>query len=202
VGLLVCGFTLTYASFDWLMSLEPAWYSTIYGLYVFAGGALSALGLLALLRHLARPAASTDDADAEQVGAAGRLLLTYAMFWAYVAFAQYLVIWIGDLPADVRWYLARTRGGWGALALVVLSGQFAIPFALLLSRAVNRRSRRVALIGAWLIAVHVLDVYWLVLPALHPTGLRPSWLDVAALLLVGGAVTAAAALTPSRVASA
>jgi hypothetical protein len=189
VGLVACGLALTFAAFDWLMSLEPAWYSTVYGVYVFAGAALSALGALVALGRMTR--AWGDDPDPERVGAAGRMLLAYTMFWAYIAFAQYLVIWIGDVPADVSWYVVRTRGSWAVLAVVVAVLQFAVPFALLLSRAVNRRLPRLARVGALLVGVHVLDVYWLVLPALHPSGARPSWLDAAALLFVGGALTAA-----------
>lgn len=195
IGLIAVGLTLTFAAFDWLMSLEPAWYSTIYGVYVFAGGYLAALALMATVGWLAsRRGGALDDAvTPEHVGALGKLLLTFVIFWAYIAFSQYLIIWIGDLPGDVSWYVVRTRGGWGALALVVAAGQFAIPFLLLLPRALKRHPAVLGALGAWLLAMHVLDVYWLVLPALDPAGIRASWLDVAALLGIGGAATATAA---------
>jgi hypothetical protein len=196
VGIVACGLALTFAAFDWLMSLEPAWYSTVYGVYVFAGAALSALGGLLALADASHAWGIVP--DPERVGAAGRMLLAYAMFWAYIAYAQYLVIWIGDVPADVSWYVVRTRGSWGVLWLAVGVGQFVIPFVLLLSRAVNRRPHRVAWIGGGLLVAHVLDTYWLVLPALHPAGARPSWLDAAALLLMGGSLAAVVGARSTR----
>lgn len=195
VGLIVVGFTLTFAAFDWLMSLDPAWYSTIYGVYVFAGGFLAALALITVVAYaalrgnlIARTAVTP-----EQFGALGKLLLTFVIFWAYIGFSQYLIIWIGDIPADTPWYLSRARGSWGVLALIVLIGQFALPFIVLLSRTFKRRPRALAVLGAWLLLMHVLDIYWLVLPAHEPDGMHPSWLDVAALLLVAGCTVATAA---------
>jgi len=194
-GLVAVGLTLTFASFDWLMSLEPTWYSTVYGVYVFAGGLLAALGLIAILGHAAsRPGGPLEAAiTREHFGALGKLLLTFAIFWAYIAFSQFLIIWIGDVPLDASWYVARAAGSWGTLALVVVAGQFALPFVLLLSRELKRRPALMAALGWILLTMHVLDTYWLVLPALHPLGVSLSWLDAAALLMVGGFATAAAA---------
>ncbi|HEY2378755.1 MAG TPA: hypothetical protein VGH98_22425 [Gemmatimonadaceae bacterium] len=198
-GLVAVGLTLTFASFDWLMSLEPTWYSTVYGVYVFAGGFVSALGLIAILARISSRAGVALDGvvTPEHFGALGKLLLTFVIFWAYIAFSQFLIIWIGDVPLDASWYLTRTSGSWGTLALIVVIGQFALPFVLLLPRAPKRRPRFLAAIGWLLLATHVLDSYWLVLPALHPLGMAPSWLDVAALLMVGG-LTAAAAVWRAR----
>lgn len=185
VGLIVVGLALTFASFDWLMSLEPAWYSTVYGVYVFAGGFLAMLALVAVI--------APRSIGTEQRSAIGKLLLTFSIFWAYIAFSQYLIIWIADVPSEVTWYLSRARASWGIIAIIVAIGQFAIPFVLLLSRTRKRNPRALAAIGAFLLAMHVLDVYWLVMPALHPAGVQPSWLDAAALLAVAGSVVAAAA---------
>ncbi|HEX6534808.1 MAG TPA: hypothetical protein VF041_09420 [Gemmatimonadaceae bacterium] len=195
VGLIVVGLALTFAAFDWLMSLEPAWYSTIYGVYVFAGGYLAALALIAVVAWAeSRRGGSLDWAvTPEHFGALGKLLLTFVIFWGYIGFSQYLIIWIGDVPGDVSWYVARAHGSWGALALVVAAGQFALPFLLLLPRELKRRPGFLAALGAWLLVMHVLDVYWLVLPALHPDGIHPSWLDAGALLMVTGFATATAA---------
>ncbi|MGI8509500.1 MAG: hypothetical protein ACR2MQ_09260 [Gemmatimonadaceae bacterium] len=195
IGLIAVGLTLTFAAFDWLMSLDPAWYSTIYGVYVFAGGFLAALALIAVVAYAAlrgnlivRTAVTP-----EHFGALGKLLLTFVIFWAYIAFSQYLIIWIGDIPADTPWYLSRARGSWGVLALVVLIGQFALPFIALLSRTLKRRPRALAVLGAWLLLMHVLDMDWLVLPAYEPHGVHPCWRDIAALLLVAGCTVATAA---------
>jgi len=128
----------------------------------------------------------------EHFGALGQLLLTFVIFWAYIAFAQYLIIWIGDVPRDVSWYVVRSSGGWGVLALIVGIGQFAIPFVLLLSRNLKRRPGFVARLAGWLLAMHLLEVYWLVLPAIDPAGVSVSWVDVASLLMIGGFAVAAA----------
>jgi hypothetical protein len=129
----------------------------------------------------------------DHFGALGKLLLTFVIFWAYIGYSQYLIIWIGDLPAEVTWYVSRATGSWGILALVMVVLQFALPFLLLLSWSLKRRAGVMACIGAMLLLAHLIDSYWLVLPALHPGGVRPSWLDLAALLTVVGFGTAAAA---------
>jgi len=174
-------FAFSFAAFDWLMSLAPRWFSTIYGVYVFAGGFLAALALLALV-YL--PAALDDYQKL------GNLMLTFVVFWAYIAFSQFFIIWIADVPQEVAWYVPRLDGSWRWLALVVLVGQFALPFLLLLLRGVKRWPGALAAIGAWLLVMHYLDVYWLVLPQLHRGGMRPHWLDLAGIALVGGATLA------------
>lgn len=174
----VVAFAYTFAAFDWLMSLAPHWFSTIYGVYVFAGGFLAALAVLTL----AYLPASLDDYQK-----LGNLLLTFVVFWAYIAFSQFFIIWIADVPQEVAWYVPRVGGSWGWLALVVLAGQFALPFLLLLLRSVKRWPGALAAVGGWLLVMHYLDVYWLVLPQLHPGGIHAHWLDLAGIALVGGA---------------
>ena len=192
LGLVIVGLTMTFASFDWLMSLDPTWYSTVYGVYVFAGGFLAALGLIGVIaRNASRPGAALDGAvTPEHFGALGKLQLTFVIFWAYIAFSQFLIIWIGDIPLDSSWYVTRGSGSWGTLALVVVFGQFVVPFCVLLPRTFKRRPVVLWEIGILLLAMHALDVYWLVLPSLHPAGISISWLDIAALLMVGGFATA------------
>ena len=174
-------FAFSFAAFDWLMSLAPRWFSTIYGVYVFAGGFLAALALLAVV-YL--PAALDDYQKL------GNLMLTFAVFWAYIAFSQFFIIWIADVPQEVAWYLPRLGGSWRWLALLVLVGQFALPFLLLLLRGVKRWPGALAVIGCWLLVMHYLDVYWLVLPQLHPGGVGVHWLDLAGIALVAGAAVA------------
>jgi hypothetical protein len=192
-GLPAVAFTFSFAAFDWLMSLSPAWFSTIYGVYVFAGGFLAALAVLALLEPGRAP-------RADNYQKLGNLLLTFTVFWAYIAFSQFLIIWIADVPQEVAWYAPRVRGSWGALALVVLAGQFALPFLVLLLRRVKRSPGTLAKVGAWLLVMHYLDVYWLVLPQLDPGGVRPHWLDLAALCAIGGCTMAYAAWLLGRAA--
>lgn len=194
-GLIVIGLALSCVAFDWLMPLDPLWYSTVYAVYVFAGGFLAALGLVALIADLSvrSGGALAGSVTPEHFGALGKLMITFVIFWLYIAFSQYLVIWIGDIPADSSWYIVRGAGSWGVLGLIIAFGQFAIPFVLLVSRAIKRRPAALAAIGAWLVLMHVFDVYWLVLPAFHPAGFTVSWIDLAALLMVGGLATSYAA---------
>jgi hypothetical protein len=190
-GLPAVAFAFSFAAFDWLMSLSPAWFSTIYGVYVFAGGFLGALALLAVVGPRAGRAGSPGAAaSADDYHKLGNLLLTFTVFWAYIAFSQFLIIWIADVPQEVAWYVPRLGDGWRWLALVVLVGQFALPFLVLLLRSVKRSPGKLAKVGAWLLVMHYLDVYWLVLPQLHPGGIHPHWLDLAALCAVGGCAVA------------
>jgi hypothetical protein len=194
LGLVLSGLAITFVAFDWLMPLDPLWYSTVYGVYVFAGGFVAALGLVAVIANASSRRGALDGVvTAEHFGALGKLTLTFVIFWVYIAFAQFLIIWIGDIPADSSWYVIRAAGSWGVLGIAIVAGQFAIPFVLLLSRTLKRRPRVLAGIGAWLVLMHLIDVYWLVLPAFYPDGIRVSWLDLAAVLMVGGLSTACAA---------
>ncbi|HEY4131277.1 MAG TPA: hypothetical protein VGM50_11710 [Gemmatimonadaceae bacterium] len=202
-GLVAVGITLTFASFDWIMSLEPEWYSTIYGVYVFAGGILSALGLIAFVGYRdlvhAPPALASGipdsrlDSHERQTGSLGKLLLTFAIFWGYIAFSQYLIVWIGNLPSELTWYLRRTRTTWGILAILVGVSQFAVPFLALLGYEAKRKPKVLVAVGMSILIGHIVDTYWLVMPALRPTGIAVSWSDVVALVLVAGALAAVSA---------
>ncbi|HET7549910.1 MAG TPA: hypothetical protein VFK04_01390 [Gemmatimonadaceae bacterium] len=183
--------TLTFASFDWLMSLSPAWWSTVYGVYYFAGAIVAGISLVALLAMLAERAGILSSyVGDEHFGALGKLLLTFVIFWAYIAFAQLLIIWIGDIPAEVSWYIKRLHGGWGQVGLALLIFHFALPFLLLLPRDLKRNPRAMAAIGIMLLIMHYFDVYWLAMPELHPEGMSIHWLDFASLAAVIGCTTA------------
>jgi hypothetical protein len=178
-------FTLTFAAFDWLMSLDPSWSSNVFGIYLFAGGFGAASGLLALL--VFGPVASrVRVATPEHAHALGRILLTFVIFWAYIAFTQYMLIWLADLPDELPWVKLRTAGPWGKVAVTLAVGHFVLPFAALLSRDLKRRPLVLSVIGAWLVLAHYVDVYWVVLPQVAPAP-RPHWVDLGTLLFVGGA---------------
>jgi hypothetical protein len=189
-------FTLTFASFDWLMSLDPTWSSTVFGIYLFGGGFGAAVGLLCFVAFGPLPS-RVERATREHSHALGRILLTFVIFWAYIAFCQYLLVWIADLPGEVGWVKLRTTGSWGGLATALVALHFVLPFFLLLSRDLKRRPRVLAWMGIWLLAAHYVDIYWLVLPNLHAE-FRPHWQDPASLLFVGGAATLAALLRARR----
>ncbi|MCL2448885.1 MAG: hypothetical protein FWD17_08060 [Polyangiaceae bacterium] len=195
----VVALAITWAAFDWTMSLEPDWSSTIFGLYVFAGSFTGAIALVAIVMWKIRAhggAAAVATPDHAQ--ALGRLLFAMVIFWAYMAFSQLLIYWIADLPDEVSFYARRSTGSWVAVDVVLVVGHFALPFLALLSRPLKRRWDLLAGVSAWLLVMHYVDVYWLVMPAIDVTGARPHWLDIAALLFVGGASAAWAALVYER----
>ena len=186
-GLVALGITMTFASFDWLMSLTPDWHSTIFGVYWFAGGILAALALLAMLARFGGgvfgwPAPSSDD-----VHSLGKLLTTFLLFWLYIGFSQYIVIWSGNLPREVTWYVPRTHGGWGYVAGVLVLGGFVFPFLALLFVPVRRSTSALGIIGAVLLGMHYLDTFWIVMPAVVAVRLWTVVVAIAvlALLVVG-----------------
>jgi hypothetical protein len=190
-GLPPLALTMTFAAFDWLMSLEPEWYSTAYGVYYFAGGFVGAIALVTVVARLAGRAGPLAGAvGVSHYHALGKLLLTFVAFWAYIAFSQFFVVWIADLPGEVRWYRLRTEGSWAWVALLLVAGQFALPFLLLLSRDLKRQPGLLTAVAAWVLVAHYVDVYWLVMPVLHEQGARPHWLDLATLAAVIGPAAA------------
>jgi hypothetical protein len=190
LGLVLFAFTLTFAAFDWLMSLAPAWHSTAFGVYVFAGGMVAALALLVVLtRAYERAGVLAGTVAASHYHALGRLLLTFVVFWAYIAYAQGFLIWIADVPREATWYLARWGGGWKWPLAILVGGHFALPFLVLLSRRAKRSGAVMTWLAVWLLAMHYVDVAWVVLPALDRRVPLP-WLELAALATVGGVTLA------------
>jgi hypothetical protein len=186
--------TLTFAAFDWLMSLTPNWYSTVFGLLYWSGGFVAALSLVAVISYRARVVPEVAATiHASHSGALGRLMFAFLVFWAYMEFAQGFIIWIANKPDEVPWYVSRGAAAWGGVFAVLLIGHFAIPFFTLLSRPLKRRPRLLAIAGGWLLVMHYVDIYWIVMPCLHRT-LSPSWLDLAAPCAVLGLATAFATL--------
>ena len=172
----------TFAAFDWLMSLQPAWLSTIFGIYWLTGGLAAAVALLALLLPLLRE----EGLENHRI-AVGKLLLALVICWAYVAFMQLLLIWIADLPHEVDFYRRRSAGGWSGVSTALALLHFAIPFLLLLSRPLKAKPRLLAGVGAIVLLGHLLDGWWLVLPVLDPEGPRLHLLDLGAFATVAGA---------------
>ena len=198
-GLPAVALTLTFAVFDWLMSLTPLWYSTIFGLLFWSGGFLAALSLVAVIARGARRVPEVAVAiTPDHTGALGRMMFAFLAFWAYMEFSQGLIIWMANKPDEVPWYVARGAGAWGGVFAILVVGHFALPFLTLLSRALKRRSTLLAIAGVWLIVMHYVDVYWLVMPVLH-ANVAVHWLDVAApCAVLGVTVAIAAARTRTR----
>jgi hypothetical protein len=192
-ALIVLAITQTFASIDWIMSLTPHWYSTMFGVYFFAGSFVGFIAFLSLTVPMMRRAKLLDTVvSAEHLQDLGKFLFAFMAFWAYIAFCQFFLIWYANLPEETIWYKARLEGSWEAVSIVLMAGHFGVPFFYLMGRDVKRRDWTLAVGGAWLLAMHYVDLYWQVMPTLHPDGLRPSVLDVAAFVLVGGCFVAAA----------
>jgi len=192
-SIIVLALTQTFASVDWIMSLTPHWYSTMFGVYFFAGSFVGFIALLSVVAVAMRRAGLLDTViTPEHLQDIGKLLFGFTAFWAYIAFSQFFLMWYANLPEETIWYKARLEGSWKIISILLMAGHFGVPFFYLMGYAVKRRGWTLALGGAWLLAMHFIDIYWLVMPTLHPEGLRPSLLDIAALLAVGGTFVAAA----------
>lgn len=186
-GLLLLGLTTSFAAIDWLMSLEPDWYSTIYPAMVAMSAVLAAFALVVVVvAALARQGPMARATSPLLWNDYGNLLLAFTMLWMYLAFSQYLVIWSGNIREEVVWYLRRLNGGWQWVALSLVIFSFALPFLVLLSRELKRRAALLALVAGLVAAMRYLDLLWTVAPAFHPAELRLSWLDVVLPLGLGG----------------
>ena len=185
-GLVAFAVTLTLAAFDWVMSLDPLWYSTIFGVYVFAGSTMGILALLALLGiAFERRGPLAGVVTTEHYHDLGKLLFAFVVFWAYIGFSQFMLIWYANLPEETIWYRHRLEHGWERVTVALVLGHFVLPFFFLLSRDVKRRRATLAAAALWLLAMHYVDLYWLVMPAVSES-FRPHWLDLVTLIGVGG----------------
>jgi hypothetical protein len=177
-GLLLYGATITLASFDWLMSLEPHWYSTIYGMLIMAGQGLSALAfLLVVIVWLSRRPPLDTIIVRDHFHDVANLMLAFVMLWAYFSFSQYLIIWAGNLPAEIAWYQHRLDTGWRLLGVFLMLFHFATPFVLLLMRVIKRTPDYLVKVAVFMLVVRIADLLWLIAPEFHP-GFDISWMDV------------------------
>lgn len=191
IALPLLALTVTVASIDWYLSLDPTWSSTIYGLLHLSGAATGGLcAWILACRWMARRGLLPAEVGADHAHALGNLLLTAVMLWFYLAFMQYLVVWMADLPDEAAWYVIRLDAGWWALALAVLLLHGAVPMTLLFVRAVKRQPRTLAAVAALLLIAHYLDLVWQLAPAVAPGAWAPGVSDVAALAAVLGCAAA------------
>lgn len=186
-GLLLYSLTMTFASIDWVMSIEPHWFSTIYGILFVGGQVLSAFAFVIPILMLVtdRPPMS-EIVSPDQFQDLGKLLLAFIMLWAYFAFSQFLIIWSGNLPEETPWYINRLHGGWQWIGVAEIVLHFALPFVILLSRDLKRNARLLSMVAIGVIFMRFVDLYWLVTPAFSPRVLSIHWLDVVTLAGVGG----------------
>ena len=184
-GLVVYGLAITFASVDWGMSLEPRWFSTIYGLLFVVGQALAALAfVIPVAARLSDSPLVSKFLTPDIFQDLGNLLLAFVMLWAYFAFSQYLIIWSGNLPSEIPWYVRRGTNGWQWVAALLALFHFAIPFLLLLGRANKRKKSFIASIAIAVVAMRWVDIYWLIAPAFFKS-VRIHWMDILLLAVIG-----------------
>ncbi|MEX0680219.1 MAG: hypothetical protein WD097_02470 [Balneolales bacterium] len=178
-GILVFAFTMAFASFDWLMSMDSHWFSTMFGVYYFAMSfqAILALVILVLL-YLFRQGLLTRTIKKTHIHDLGALLFGFTVFYAYIAFSQFLLIYYANLPEETLWFDHRFEGSWIILAYLFLFGRFVIPFALLLGKKAKSHYKLLAVISILIIVLQFLEMFWIVMPILHTGGISMHWLDI------------------------
>ncbi|MCX7808690.1 MAG: hypothetical protein N2515_08780, partial [Deltaproteobacteria bacterium] len=186
LGTVLFGLTVTFAAFDWLMSLEPTWYSTIFGVQFFSVCVVAGLATIIVATYLLRKSGPLADVlTVEHYHDLGKLLFGFLVFWAYISFSQFMLIWYASIPEETTYYHHRWQGGWAAYSIGMAIGHFIFPFLFLLSRNIKRRIPLLAFGAGWLLAMHVVECFWLVMPYAS-NHLSIHWMDGVALLAVGG----------------
>jgi hypothetical protein len=185
-GLVLYGLTVTFSAIDWVMSLEPKWYSTIFGMIFIVSYGLAALAFVIIVSQLIK-----DEAPLARVVSAdrfhdlGNLLLALVMLWAYMHFSQFMLIWSENLAEEIPWYLHRINGGWEWVALALVLFLFALPFVLLLSRTTKRSAVILARVATVILFMHWLSVLWMMAPSFYPGRFHIHWMDIVAPIGIG-----------------
>ncbi len=186
--MLLFAVSATFASFDWLMSLDPHWFSTIFGVYVFSGMVLAAVAVITIttvkLRESGRLGAGVVTGD--HLYSLGALLFAFSCFWAYIAFSQYMLIWYANIPEETPYMVHRLRGGWLGVSVALALARFVVPFLLLLSRHAKTNPRILLIAAVLILGGQLLDLYWLIMPELHHEQPVLGWQEFGPLLLMSG----------------
>jgi len=186
-GMVFYALSVTYAGYDWFMSLDAHWYSTIFGVYIFGGGLLCALAFFSyFLIFLRKRDILSKEVSFEHYHDLGKLLFAFMIFWAYVAFSQYFLIWYANIPEETIWFSHRYGGGWKYFTWILIYGHFIIPFVVLISRGPKRNLKIMKIMAGWLLVMHWVDLYWITLPNLDHHHAMISWMDITAMLGIGG----------------
>jgi len=186
-GLVLYGLTVTFASIDWMMSLEPQWFSTMYGILIMGGQGLSAMAfIIAVVVVLSQYKPLSEVIKPRHLHDLGKLMLAFLMLWAYFGFSQFLIIWSGNLPEEIPWYVRRLQSSWKWLGLALVVLQFALPFVLLLSRDLKRNARRLVIVATVVIVMRLVDLIWLTGPDFYQGAFRIHWMDVLMPIGLGG----------------
>lgn len=190
-GIPVLALSLTFAAVDWVMALDHTWFSTMWGVYIFAGGAGSAIALLVLIVTALKKAGHLKVVTIEHYHVMGKFMLTFCIFWAYIGFSQYMLIWYANIPEETSFFIRRNTETWWYFSLALVIGRFFLPFPILLFQATKRNPKWLCFVAAWMVVMQALDMYILILPLLHQTGAVLSFLDLTNLLALGGILSAA-----------
>ena len=183
--------TLTLQSIDWIMSLETKWFSTVFGVYVFAGLITAALAAILYIGvKLTENGYMHSKITKDHFYSLGTLLFAFVAFWGYIAFTQYLVIWYGNLPEETFWFMERWAGGWKIVSILIIIGNFVVPFFALISYSSKTNFKKLKFISIWVLVFHFLDVYWLIMPSMSYNKLSYSfsWMDISFLLAAVGII--------------
>ena len=197
--LIILGFCVTFAAFDWIMSLEPHWYSTIFGLYFFASCYMVFFAALTIATRLLQNVKSLSEVvTVEHYHDLGKLVFGHTCFWAYAAFVQYLLIWYGNIPEETVWYEVRENHGWFYILTILCVGHFLVPFFFLMARKAKRSRMMLVAVSVWMLIMHFLDLYWLVIPSQYHEGPQFGLIDVFCFLGIGGLFVALFAAVAKR----
>ncbi|MBE0642471.1 MAG: hypothetical protein IH600_00145 [Bacteroidetes bacterium] len=187
-GIFLFAFTVTFAGVDWLMSLNPHWYSTMFGVYIFVGGFLTSMAVLLLVFQMLRRQGMLEGVvTIEHFHDFGRLLFAFTVFWAYIGGSQYYLIWYANIPEETVWFLARWDNGWKAVSMALIFLHFIVPFLTLLFFRVKRNTVLLRVIASLLVVMHFVDMFWLVMPTFGP-GVHFSWMHLTSAIGIGGLV--------------
>ncbi|MEY2564802.1 MAG: hypothetical protein QOH88_2995 [Verrucomicrobiota bacterium] len=189
ISLPLFGLSLTFGAYDWLLGLDYKWFSTMWGVYIFAGAAGSSMSLLVLVITFLRKAGYLKDTvTMEHYHIMGKWMLSFTVFWAYIGFSQYMLIWYANMPEETEYFIRRNTESWNGMSLFLVIGRFFIPFAILLFRAPKKSTRNLCLIAGWIIFMQLVDMYVVILPMLHHTGLHVTLWDFMPLIGMGAAL--------------
>jgi hypothetical protein len=185
-GLILYGFTISFAAIDWVMSLDPSWISTIFGLVILIGEVLSAMCFAVVVeRILFNYKPMSEMLKPDFVHDHGKWMLAFTMVWAYFNYSQWLIIWAGNLPAEITFYMRRLNGGWGWIGLILALFHFAVPFAILLSRPFKRDIRKLVWLAIWLMLMRLVDLFWIIEPNFSKT-FSVTIADIVVPIAIGG----------------
>ena len=185
VGLILFAACLTLMAFDWMAALDYRWASTMWGVYIFAGSAGASMALIILVVFGLKNAGYLSFVNEEHYHIMGKLLFCFSIFWGYIGFAQYMLIWYGNIPEETEWFVRRNVESWNTLSTAMVVGRFFIPFLYLLFQYTKRNAKLLAAISVWVLIMHVIDTYITIMPFMHPTGVQPDVLDVLCLFAIG-----------------